>query len=690
MNLPLRHDEYGIVFYAQINGEVFYHPLCENFNLCGIDFSTRFAEKNGVFELRVRFQSEEKVYLEKLGMRLGIDAYMDKYPDWLDKFFPTAIRCEKTGFWSCFCSPNGKMLSVCSKEKIASWKNEYNKTKYGSLTDVGHRIYTSSAEFINTYKNPERHPESEKFVREQKEYTFYYSYVKNFNGLSDFVKKYAGIILPRIEKYTFEPWESAEISGKKFELESGYNLFDFENTAQIGLYKRKEWFYYIECAAKNAEKCQQKGGSHCEAWYGYFTMCLYAGLINDALYTDKLCRQFDEFFENVTENTLCGVRFKRRALPERLQNISSMVSLLSDFYELSGNEKYLKNACDMADALLETQDVSGGYMWGKSHYTCVIYPIKSLLELYSTLKKAGKNADRYYESAKLAAADLYRRKDDIGTEGEQTFEDGMITCEALQLSLFALETDNEDWRRKLTDLSEALMKKHRALEQNILPDCRMRGATLRFWEARYDLNFFANMLSTPHGWTSWKVYAVYYIYLLTGKKEYLRDLFDTVGACMQCVGENGELYWGFIADPCVTGRSLKINSSKKAEFEIKTVGEEYLPMISHWYKQEKDALICQYIKNPDDEKSLKEDYGGSCDNDVHEHFKALCETVFGKAFIHETDSGYICYNCKICASGFSSDDKFVNTIIYFAKEKTDFVFGNKKYSAKKGINIIEK
>lgn len=52
----------------------------------------------------------QDIVLDCLGFRLGIDSYMDSYPQWNRKFFPTALRCEKSVFWSYFISPEGKML----------------------------------------------------------------------------------------------------------------------------------------------------------------------------------------------------------------------------------------------------------------------------------------------------------------------------------------------------------------------------------------------------------------------------------------------------------------------------------------------------------------------------------------------------------------------------------------------------
>ena len=48
-------------------------------------------------------------------------------------------------------------------------------------------------------------------------------------------------------------------------------------------------------------------------------------------------------------------------------------------------------------------------------------------------------------------------------------------------------------------------------------DCRNRGATLRFWETMYDVLIRKNAMTSPHGWTAWKIYAIYYfqIFLYT-------------------------------------------------------------------------------------------------------------------------------------------------------------------------------
>ena len=43
----------------------------------------------------------------KAGVRLGLDTYMDKYPDWLYKYFPTFLNCCPTHFYGYMQSPSG-------------------------------------------------------------------------------------------------------------------------------------------------------------------------------------------------------------------------------------------------------------------------------------------------------------------------------------------------------------------------------------------------------------------------------------------------------------------------------------------------------------------------------------------------------------------------------------------------------
>ncbi len=692
MSLPLRTDNYVRMFYTETDSGITLIPYkVGNFTFCDIDFTVKETTENNILKIAFTVKSKNEIELKRLGFRLGIDCYMESYPEWNNKFFPTALRCEKNGFWSCFMSPTGKMISVCSSSKIVSWKNEYSTLP----NDVGHRIYTSSIELINTYKNPKRHPESPTVLDSNPIYfELYYAMPETYSEFCEFVSKYANIHIPSVNKFTLEQGEKLYINSKPFdqELKEGLNSLSLDSFAETSVYVRKNWDYYLECAAKSALKCQQKPGTHCESWYGFFSLVAFAKIKNDLEFTNKVTRLFEDIFAKLTEKVNGEYVMRKETIPVRIQNISSLVSLLVDMWELTDNTDYLDRANSLAKSIITLQSEDGAYRRNGTHYTCVIYPAKSMLELALAEKKAGFD-DRYklhFNSAYKAVKDLENRLDNIETEGEMTFEDGMISCEALQIAYLALQLPVSQERSNLTKAAEYLLNKHRCLEQSFIPDCKTRGCTLRFWEARYDLNFFSNMINAPHGWTSWKNYATYYLYLLTGNSDYLKDTMDTLGACVQCVNENGNLNWGYVLDPCIIGERLSKSSTKgNIKTETAVVGECYLPMISDWWRQDENKLILQFLYPCNNDTDWDNSYGGSCDNDVHEHFKCLSETVFGRAFIHQTSEEILTYNCFACENGFKTNDKYVKEWIIYCETLTEIKINEKTYNLSKGFNGIK-
>ena len=649
--------------------------------------STENQVKEGEKHTHISFIATSRIDCEAVGFRLGIDTYMDTYPEWNDKFFPTALRCEKEGFWGMFVSPLGKIITVACPGNIVSWKNEYNRSNY-LMSDVGHRIYTSSIEFFNVHEQPLRHAKSAKEINANDKYEIdiYYKMVDSVQEGYEYITAKTGILFELPSRYIMQPKESITHKGEEITFdEVGRHIISEEGDAETSVYVRHDWFYYLENASKSAENCQQKAGSHVESWYGYFTRVAYAKILNNTEYTSQLVSEFEKFYKVITNRhgTLA-----KKALPHRIQNTSGFFELLLEFYSLTGDMKYMERANNNAEVLLKCQHADGSYRSHNIHYTCVIYPAKSMLMLAIKEREIGllDRSKIHWDSARRAIYDLHKNKDNIGTEGQMTFEDGMISCEVLQLAFLAYNESKN--REGLTSVAEEIFEKHKCLQQTIIPDCRTFGATLRFWEARYDINFRYNMLNTPHGWTSWKNCACYYLYMLTGKFEYLKLTMDTMGACMQVIDEQGVLNWAFVADPCIVGETFERGNDGHAVLVPTVVCEKYMPMISDWYRQDPEKLIFQYVLDFKKLK-LKRSAGGSCDNDVHEHFKCLTETVFGRAFIHQCDDGkYELYNCYMKNDIFYSDDKHVKTYVIRAIKDGTINISNNNYSIIAGINEI--
>ena len=251
--------------------------------------------------------------------------------------------------------------------------------------------------------------------------------------------------------------------------------------------------------------------------------------------------------------------------------------------------------------------------------------------------------NKIFHSVKRAMDELARSKGNIATEGQLTFEDAMIACSALQLFAFAMLQDDAKEKKKYTEAGFNYLEQHACLEQLVIPDSRTRSATLRFWEAQYDVLITNNMFNSPHGWSSFTTYANYYAYLLSGEIKYLQRTFNGLGSAMQVIDFNtGKLRWAFITDPYLKVRRVNRNIDGATPLDFPglhyhadlyphdelIMGEQYVNMVSDWF------------------------YANSTDNDVHEHFKCLEEIALTKAYIAESKDGdLITYNCTADREG---------------------------------------
>ncbi|MCC8016406.1 MAG: hypothetical protein LIO43_03310 [Clostridiales bacterium] len=125
------------------------------------------------------------------------------------------------------------------------------------------------------FTQPKSHPAPEGCLSAG-EYTYeiFIEPVKSRKELADFVFRHSNIVVCEFEKYTLEEWEKPiSLIKSKYKIinKNGRCDVKFENekTARTRLYYRKPWSFYLERAAKHAEKCQQKSGTHTESWYGF-------------------------------------------------------------------------------------------------------------------------------------------------------------------------------------------------------------------------------------------------------------------------------------------------------------------------------------------------------------------------------------------------------------------------------------
>jgi hypothetical protein len=452
------------------------------------------------------------------------------------------------------------------------------------------------------------------------------------------------------------------VSGKTISFKEGKGVYTIRLTAGTKISEamvnvRENWSWYLKNAKNHVLNYPPLNSGSCESNYGYCTAFIGAKYFPDAERDKKILQRFEK---DMAELLYPGGNPNPhpQAWPGRVQNHSTTIGILVKCWEATKELKYIEQAAHIADFLAsdKVQTADGVYRWDGTHYTAVLYPAKSMLELAAVEKQFISEPvwkdryERHFNSAARAINDLLERKDNIQTEGDMTFEDAMISCCALQLGLFGLMQENETERNKYAEAAKYVMDKHKCLEQLQIPDTRMRGATLRYWE-NLDIYFVPNQaMDSPHGWTGLKIYASYYLYLHTGDEYYLNDFMETLAACAQVIDSKGNLRWAFITDPYIQGKVLVENPKKpRTALQVDSViGEQYMDMLSRWYR-------------PDDESGFhffgfwETDFGesGSAgDNTVQEIFKAMEECALTQAYLIVREDGSLkSWNCKVSKNG---------------------------------------
>lgn len=653
----------------------------------GIECKLTYLNHKGVPSLRVRLTNLSHVPFQpqKAGLKLGIDTYMDKYPDWFGKYFPTLMRNEKTHFYGYLQTPRRHTLGIVCEQPVAAWSVDYNLGYQDPAPHwfMGHRIESLNLDLLNRLPLPERHPQNLYQLLEGETKEWIISFV-NVGALDNLEKAITGIVdIPMIDirQTSYRPGDEAAFEvtaaapqvtvrngeGKLLKPsvasakggktlvkvvlpEAGLytvNVTSGDKTAEAILDAHHTWEWTFRKGRLNALKYHQKPTSHAESWYGFYTAFLAARYFPETK-TDK---QVSDYFELLFSKLHDTTKMEPLYHASRIQNTATTIGLLVDKYEAYGKEEDLKRASLLGDWLMNTwQREDGAYHNHGTIYTSVIYVAKSMLELAVAERESGKRnatwqaaSRRHYESAKRAIDQLVASQGDFQTEGELTFEDGMVSCSALQIGMLALLQEDEAARKHYTAAMLDILNSHDCLTQLRVPDARRRQGTMRYWEAQYDVFMLPNMFNSPHGWSGWRAYATYYAYLLTGDEKWLMQTFNAMGAFANLIDyRTGDLRWAFVVDPYIeaeqacsadtklTFSDLSFGNPHPRLYDTRhfVFGERYVNMISDW----------QTVN--------------SQDNDVHEVFKCMGEAVLTNAFIVERADGTIVgYNCRVKKTG---------------------------------------
>ncbi|WP_303318327.1 hypothetical protein Q4Q34_10510 [Flavivirga abyssicola] len=653
-----------------------------------LKYTLKYRIKNGAFVVKATVKNKLDIAIKNpiLTLKPGVNTELDSFPKWNHIFFPTLLRCEASHFWGYVMNGVGDVLAMGTNEPVASWQMEYYDPTHWRGKG-GHLIYSYRLDLMHKLPLPVRHPQNLTVLKpnESKTWTFFLKPVANVQDVKPVLASTIAAPMIDAESYTVMSNQAVKLkvftsgkatatittpSGKvkkislgkkvnntyklKYELNDGIGVYklrvkDANNkVAEASLTARQNYSWYLDKARDASVVYEQYAASHLENWLG-----LHSGLLAQK-YSKK--PEVDKAIEERL-NTILSLQWDEDTnVPKfmyemrKVANTAQMISVLVDAYEATKNIYYLERARGLATILMTFQYENGDY----ADYSAIFYPVKSMMELIIAEKKFLNDPTwkMYYEkhwlSVKRAIDYLVKKKDNIMTEGQQTFEDGMISCSATQISMFAMMQEDPALKKHYTEAAAMMAEKHRPLEQSIIPDSRMNGGSIRFWEAQYDVleNKKRNMINSPHGWSAWRIYGIWYLYQLTGDEKYLTDVMNAIGACVQVIdSKSGKLRWAFVSDPYCEVELLRPNpkTPNKGEYYETVIGEQYVDMVSDFNKPESgDTIVWGYPRIN----------GWSCNNDVHEIFKSMEEVCLTSAYVLErTDGSLITWNCKVVKKG---------------------------------------
>jgi hypothetical protein len=659
----------------------------------GIDYSLSYAVKDNALVVTAGLKNGNTNDFSPVRARLvlGVNTEMAKYPDWNDRFFPTLLRCEKTHFWGYLMTPKGKILTVSSPDPIASYAMNYapDPSSYGNGK---HRIYTCSLDLLHALPLPERHPVLTTLKPgEERTWEIILRPVSSLEEIKPILSASLRVPMIDADRYSLQEKEHASVTiystgAVKLELKgpdgaitplqavsSGDHKqrLDLVHPETPGLYtltatdaaghraeasfsKLQPWSWYMQQARKEATHHRQFASSHCEQWLGLTSGVNAHRHLPDQADDAKIDTRLMEILNcqwDLQKKIPTNIPHHSRYM----SNTAQMMGILASRYLADHDVKWLELASGFADYVVACQSPEGFYgkfPGDKQVYTSVFYPAKSMMEVMAAEKIASasdpkwKDAyERHAASVKKAMDHLVRMGDNIDTEGQITYEDGMISCSAAQLGLFALLQSDPVQREKYATAAKGFLEGHKCLEQLLIPDSRMNGATLRFWEAQYDtlLRSSMNMMDSPHGWSGWVIPALWYQYLLTGEESWLQKTMNAMGSCAQLINsKTGELRWGFVPDPYVPVSMLVANSAtpNRGKRVDKIIGEQYVPMIASFHYPDKEPV-----------SGNSDLVGWTCCNDVHEVFTAMEEVALTASYLLERENGdLVAWNCSASRS----------------------------------------
>ena len=173
-----------------------------------IRFSICYEKRDGKPVIKVSATNEGTEIFQPMtaGIRLGVDSYQEKYPNWNNKLIPNVMRCERTHHWGFAMSPKGSILGWICPTPVASYSINFMPNR--------HRIYTPNIDLINQLPLPDHHPQHLTGIMpgETKSWTIYLTTIDSEDQIKADLSELADAPIFDADYYTVAPDQETQIS----------------------------------------------------------------------------------------------------------------------------------------------------------------------------------------------------------------------------------------------------------------------------------------------------------------------------------------------------------------------------------------------------------------------------------------------------------------------------------------------
>lgn len=343
----------------------------------------------------------------------------------------------------------------------------------------------------------------------------------------------------------------------------------------------------------------------CEGMVWLWSLLSYMSFYHEKKYIKKVDKMLKVIMSD-TDNTvdrLSILPYAYNGYPsyhiknsDRIQEEFFGISILTEAYKLTDDEKYIDFAYQSAKCMIDTyQQTNGALVCKHGDYTTVCSPIISIIDLAEVFKyKDRERSDYLYKASKKIVEFLINRGTYFPTETQENefsnteMEEGSMACTALSVLYYCYHVQ---FSKRYIEFAENVLRLH-DWWRIYTPDARLYMSTMRWWETIWEGDGTGPAICGGHAWSIWRAEADYYMGILTADPKYMLDSWNGFVTNFSKIQRDGTNYACYQPDYITGGGIVNI---RKGLLQLKNEDVSKKYELTHGYPKHCDNSLSRYV-----------------------------------------------------------------------------------------------